>query len=101
MWTVIQDITRYVYVYTTYTCNSVSENPCLSVFIWITGIMAALLEFDCLDYDFTLLCGLQGFVISLESLTTKQVVLYKMYNLSGPYLIVMYFLIHSVPLSTS
>ena len=73
----------------------------LSVFIWITGIMAAMLESDWLDYDFMLLCGLQGIVISLASLTTKQVVLCKMYNLSGPDLIVMYFLIHSVPLSTS
>ena len=46
----------------------------LSGFFWITGIMAAILESDWLDYGFTLLCGLQGFFISLASLTTKQVV---------------------------
>ena len=46
----------------------------LSGFLWITGIMAAILESDWLDYVFTLLCGLQGFFISLASLTTRQVV---------------------------
>ena len=45
----------------------------LSGFLWITGIMAALLESDWLDYVFTLLCGLQGFFISVASLTTRQV----------------------------
>ena len=45
----------------------------LSGFLWITGIMAAILESDWLDYVFTLLCGLQGFFISLASLTTRQV----------------------------
>ena len=46
----------------------------LSGFLWITGIMAAILESEWLDYVFTLLCGLQGFFVSLASLTTKQVV---------------------------
>ena len=46
----------------------------LSGFLWITGIMAAMLESDWLDYVFTLLCGLQGFFISLAGLTTRQVV---------------------------
>jgi hypothetical protein len=46
----------------------------LSGFLWITGIMAAILEFEWLDYVFILLCGLQGFFISLASLTTRQVV---------------------------
>ena len=46
----------------------------ISGFLWITSIMAAILESDWLDYVFTLLCGLQGFFISLASLTTKQVV---------------------------
>jgi hypothetical protein len=45
----------------------------LSGFLWITGIMAAILESDWLDHVFTLLCGLQGFFISLASLTTRQV----------------------------
>ena len=45
----------------------------LSGFLWITGIMAAMLESDWLDYVFILLCGLQGFFISLASLTTRQV----------------------------
>ena len=45
----------------------------LSGFLWITGIMAAILESDWLDYVFTLLCGLQGLFISLASLTTRQV----------------------------
>ena len=44
----------------------------LSGFFWITGILAAILESDWLDYVFTLFCGLQGFFISLASLTTKQ-----------------------------
>ena len=46
----------------------------LSGFLWITGIMAAILESEWLDYVFTLCCGLQGFFISLASLTTRQVV---------------------------
>ena len=46
----------------------------LSGFLWITGIMAAILESEWLDYVFILLCGLQGFFISLASLTTRQVV---------------------------
>ena len=46
----------------------------LSGFLLITGIMAAILESEWLEYVFTLLCGLQGFFISLASLTTRQVV---------------------------
>jgi hypothetical protein len=46
----------------------------LSGFLWIAGIMAAMLEYDWLDYVFILLCGLQGFFISFASLTTRQVV---------------------------
>jgi hypothetical protein len=46
----------------------------LSGFHWTTGIMAAILESEWLDYVFTLLCGLQGFFVSLASLTTRQVV---------------------------
>ena len=46
----------------------------LSGFLWIIGIMAAILESDWLNYGFTLLCGLQGFFISLASLTTNYVV---------------------------
>ena len=45
----------------------------LSGFFWITGILAAILESDWFDYAFTLLCALQGFFISLASLTTRQV----------------------------
>jgi TctA family transporter len=45
----------------------------LSGFLCITGIMTAMLESDWFDYLFTLLCGLHGFVISLASLTTRQV----------------------------
>ena len=52
----------------------------LSGFLWITGIMAAILESEWLDYVFILLCGLQGFFISLASLTTRQVVKKFRYN---------------------
>ena len=46
----------------------------LSGFFWITGIVAAILESEWINYLFTLLCGLQGFFISLASLTTRQVI---------------------------
>jgi hypothetical protein len=46
----------------------------LSGFFWITGIVAAMLDSEWIDYMFTLLCGLQGFFISVASLTTRQVI---------------------------
>ena len=46
----------------------------LSGFFWITGILAAMLDSEWIDYMFTLLCGLQGFFISVASLTTRQVI---------------------------
>lgn len=45
----------------------------LSGIFWSTGILTSVSESDLLDYIFTLLCGLQGFCITLANMTTARV----------------------------
>ncbi|VDI57827.1 Hypothetical predicted protein [Mytilus galloprovincialis] len=45
----------------------------LSGVFWVTGIVAAISEFEWLDYVFTILCGLQGFFIAVANMTTTRV----------------------------
>jgi len=45
----------------------------LSGIFWSTGIFASVSESDLLDYIFTLLCGLQGFCITLANMTTTRI----------------------------
>lgn len=46
----------------------------LSGVFWMTGILAAMLDSDWLDYVFTILCGLQGLCVAVANLTTGRVI---------------------------
>lgn len=46
----------------------------LSGVFWMTGILAAMLDSDWLDYVFTILCGLQGLCVAVANMTTGRVI---------------------------